>query len=167
MSPVIAISSRAVNDTTASFDEFIKTVSFRDGWDAFFSLWIVWAITWLLRLYFSHSTKDDKDDNKDGNEASTGKRFHVGKRIKRVHKKITQMLLGLLSALTFNSLAHGSGAAVQILSWIYLGLGLSWAHALVWASKRGRPIYGLCGGVVQTGILLAIFILAIICRKSV
>ncbi|CAG8578743.1 10956_t:CDS:2 [Paraglomus occultum] len=172
MSPVIAISSRAV--TTADFQEFIGTRSVQRGWDALFSLWIVWSVTWLLRLYFSHSTKDGKDDKgdndskdgKDGDETSKDKRCRKAKRLKRVHKKVTHLLLGLLTALTFNSLAHGSTDAVQILSWVYFGVGLSWVHSLAWASKGGRPIFRLVGGIVQTGILLAIFILAIICRKK-
>ncbi|CAG8621004.1 8348_t:CDS:2 [Paraglomus occultum] len=168
MSSVIAISSRVVNDTTASFDEFIETVS---GWNAFSSLWISWAVTWLLRLYFSYSTDDDKDkDNKDGNEASTSKRFRIRKQFKIIHKNFTQLLLGLLSVLTFNSLANNSSTAVEILSWIYLGFGLFWVYSLAWASRRGHIIYrffGLFGGVVQTGILLAIFILALIHRDAI
>ena len=74
----------------------------------------------------------------------------------------TQLLLGLLSALSFNSFSGGSHKAVGIISWIYFGTGVFWMHLLGWPRLNGNTIFRVVGGTVQSGLLLAIFIFAFI-----
>ncbi|CAG8578722.1 10955_t:CDS:2 [Paraglomus occultum] len=146
-----------------SFDVFTRSKSVRNTFAAFFCLWVMWALLWLMRLFFSRSAKSGDTTNHssaDRGTTTTGTgntRGHgIGKNIKRAHEYATHLLLGLLSALIVNSLGRGSGVSVEVLSWVYFGLALTWLVLELMGIRFARMVLG----PIEAILLLVIFIIA-------
>ncbi|CAG8481733.1 11655_t:CDS:2 [Acaulospora morrowiae] len=142
---------------------------YRTHWIAFWVLWLIWALLTLWNWFRHELTRSENDDGTRtaaGEISSTTERAerntnnlmsrfdHGSRRAQRISR---DLLLGLLSALTVNTLGQGSGTAVEVLAWIYLGLAIIWLSAEMRTSNK---IMRSAMGFLLFAILLTIFILA-------
>ncbi|CAG8591314.1 19001_t:CDS:2, partial [Gigaspora rosea] len=115
-----------------NFDSFITETSVRSQWIAFWILWIIWALLLLMNLIQKELVKRDVETEirrstaERAERTETGFLERLGNGPKRASKIAHDLLLGFLSALVINTLGRGSGVAVEVLSWIYLGLSIVW-----------------------------------------
>lgn len=99
----------------------------RSSWIAFFTLWVLWGLSYFLR----HITDHNKDIRRDNNHAPEIEEGTGGKkgwktmnnnsladRLRRSHEVLFENTLLLLSVLTLNTLAGGVTRAVVILCWM-------------------------------------------------
>ncbi|KAF8948021.1 hypothetical protein BGZ47_006884 [Haplosporangium gracile] len=81
----------------------------------------------------------------------------VRDRVDRTYKLIRDLTLMLLVVVTLNSFGLGSGVAVLILAWIYVGLALVWAGLIMLIESR---VIDLIMGTLEMLLLLGILIAA-------
>ncbi|CAG8438563.1 12818_t:CDS:2 [Dentiscutata heterogama] len=152
--------------TSGGFDSFISAPSVRSQWIAFWILWIIWALLLLMNLTQKELVKRDDRTEIRQSTAERTERTETGTNtflerldngLKRASRIAHDLLLGFLSALVMNTLGRGSGIAVEILSWIYLGLSIVWLGTeMVTENKLVR----LSLGSVLLSILLTIIIIS-------
>ncbi|KAL9541246.1 hypothetical protein MBANPS3_009227 [Mucor bainieri] len=123
----------------ASISNFVTDPYVRSSWIAFFTLWVLWGLSYFLRHAFGHdhvnqtatTTKTGVPAHQDpeaavGGEAAGAKKpkwkgFHTSMtdRLRRAHEVLFENTLLLLSVLTLNTFGSGSTRAVMILAWIF------------------------------------------------
>lgn len=110
---------------------FVTNPYVRSSWIAFFTLWVLWGISYFLRHAFprekpvkASSTTAAQDDPEAGaattSKKGTWKDLHtsMSDRFKRAHDVLLENSLLLLSVLTLNTFGAGSTRAVMILAWM-------------------------------------------------
>ncbi|KAI9343343.1 hypothetical protein BD770DRAFT_447374 [Pilaira anomala] len=137
----------------------------RSSWIAFFTLWVLWGLSYFLR----HITDYNKDIHRDNNhtpemeEGTGGKKGwknmnnSLADRLRRSHEVLFENTLLLLSVLTLNTLAGGVTRAVVILCWIFFAFTL--IHALTEVGYHNNFIR-MVFNLIFYGITLAIGALA-------
>ncbi|KAG2195501.1 hypothetical protein INT47_012045 [Mucor saturninus] len=150
---------------------FVRDSYVRSSWIAFFSLWVLWGLSYFLR----HAVNPDKDNyplhqqqqqqNHPGDtEAVVGGTNVAGNRKLRKHDTMTDRLrrshdvlfentLMLLSVLTLNTFGDGATRSVMVLSWIFFAFSL--IHALT-QGAYGHYLIRLGFNLIFFGVALAI-----------
>ncbi|RUS18828.1 hypothetical protein BC937DRAFT_88296 [Endogone sp. FLAS-F59071] len=178
--PLDAATTAGQNPYSSDITGFLGDMHVRRQWLAFFILWLLWGLTWFIRHVFPTGTATTADpaagDAAAGNSvapAATGTRSKWGisgtgtrhngdggiaGRGNRAQDVLRDLVLLLLSALIFNTLAQGSTYAVEILTWIFLAFAIFWTlFEASYESRIARFVFGL----VFFGITLAIFSIAL------
>ncbi|CAG8620623.1 10253_t:CDS:2, partial [Ambispora leptoticha] len=103
-----------------AFDTFFSRGSVRATWIAFFIMFLIWAFLWMLSMLSTliHGSQPSTDgasanagDTENPTTAERNYKFK-GSSVKRAFDVSRDLLLGLLAALTINSLGRGSSVAV-------------------------------------------------------
>lgn len=96
----------------------------RSSWIAFFTLWVLWGLSYFLR----HITVQEKDQNvaadteaNNANDTNKGwKNIHnsLSDKLRSSHEVLLENTLLLLSVLTMNTFAGGTTRGVMVLCWV-------------------------------------------------
>ncbi|KAI8356658.1 hypothetical protein BD560DRAFT_492080 [Blakeslea trispora] len=123
-------------DNQASISNFVQDGYVRGSWIAFFTLWVLWGISYFLRHafgrtgYYNNPTPNAAAQDPEAAAAGTGTATNKSKfggvmhssmadRLARSHEVLFENTLLLLSVLVLNTLGVGSTRAVMILAWIF------------------------------------------------
>lgn len=107
---------------------FVGNHYVRSSWIAFFTLWVLWGLSYFVRHAFGHHDKQattaaatDDPEAAAGTQKKGWKNIHtsLGDRLTRAHEVLFENTLLLLSVLTLNTFGAGATRAVMILSWIF------------------------------------------------
>ena len=107
----------------------------RSSWIAFFTLWVIWGLSYFLRHAFKHEdnvihhdatgTATHVNDPEVGGTTTTvpkkkfgGYHTSMADRFRRSHEVLFENTLLLLSVLTLNTFGAGATRSVMILSWM-------------------------------------------------
>ncbi|CAG8681949.1 1164_t:CDS:2 [Funneliformis caledonium] len=168
---ILPISAQVTNIPGDGIPNFFLTRPIRSAWIGLWVLWILWALLTLLKLVSretktrnAHTTErpDASLERDRGANAKKGGFAEIMDNGPRRAARISRdLLLGLLTALVINTLGRGagtgSGRAVEILTWIFVGLAIIW---LLVEMAMDNKIIRFIFGFVEYSILLVIFILA-------
>ncbi|CEP11941.1 hypothetical protein [Parasitella parasitica] len=160
-------------DTTqqqANVNGFVTDPYVRSSWIAFFTLWVLWGLSYFLRHAFGHDqtgTAAADPETAVGSEGETAaaakkpkwKGIHTSltDRLRRAHEVLFENTLLLLSVLALNTFGSGSTRAVMILSWIFFAFTVVNAFTEVGVSHH---LIRLFFNIVFYGVTLAIGALA-------
>lgn len=106
---------------------FVGNHYVRSSWIAFFTLWVLWGLSYFIRHAFGHNDKHattaattDDPEAAAGTQKKGWKNIHtsLGDRLTRAHEVLFENTLLLLSVLTLNTFGAGATRAVMILSWM-------------------------------------------------
>lgn len=111
---------------------FVTNPYVRSSWIAFFTLWVLWGLSYLLRHAFGKGdvpantapAAEDPEAAAGATGTTTGKKgwknypTSLSDRIAASHDVLKENTLLLLSVLTLNTFGAGSTRAVMILSWM-------------------------------------------------
>jgi hypothetical protein len=114
---------------------FVTDPYVRSSWIAFFTLWVLWGLSYFIRHAFPRdnhvratTTTAAAHDDPEANVAATGTtskkprwdgvHSSLRDRFTRAHEVLLENSLLLLSVLTLNTFGAGSTRAVMILSWM-------------------------------------------------
>ncbi|RCH78422.1 hypothetical protein CU098_004204 [Rhizopus stolonifer] len=120
----------------ANISSFVQDGYVRGSWIAFFTLWVLWGLSYFIRHAFgrtgypTNTTNAATAEDPEAQAATAGttgkKKFGSGimnssmaDRLARSHEILFENTLLLLSVLVLNTLGVGSTRAVMILAWIF------------------------------------------------
>ncbi|GBC08399.1 hypothetical protein RclHR1_08090003 [Rhizophagus clarus] len=148
---------------SSGIEAFVSKRSVRNTWIAFWILWIIWSLISLL----DYATRD-RNHNRGADGVESGDRNNPrnkgfarfgngGNGAERAASLARDLLLGLLSALVLNTFARGSGVAVEILTWFYLGIAIIMLLVEIFVDSKIVQVFF---GIVEFGLLLTIISLS-------
>jgi uncharacterized MAPEG superfamily protein len=137
----------------------------RAQWISVWVLWILWALVWLGRRSFLAFRRPA--DPTPAEAAATAAGIPITNthtdgythRFKLADHLARDLFLTLFFALTFNTVARGSGCGVNTLAWIYLALAAAWLLLQLAFHTVPRVLEVLVGWTVKA-LALAMLIVA-------
>lgn len=155
----------STNQGQGSIIGFVGNHYVRSAWIAFFTLWILWGISYFLRHAFGHDERNTTpttaaavEDPEAAGVSNHKKGWNKGHytnrdRFGRSHEILFENTLLLLSVLTLNTFGVGATRAVMVLAWIFVAFTV--IHALTEIAIKHHFIR-LGFNLVFFGITLAI-----------
>lgn len=106
---------------------FVRNSNVRSSWIAFFSLWVLWGLSYFLRHIVDPEPPIIQQQRPGDTEAVVGttttgnkrtKNDSLADRLRRSHDVLFENTLLLLSVLTLNTFGDGATRSVMVLSWM-------------------------------------------------
>lgn len=114
------------SNQSANISQFVVDPYVRSSWIAFFTLWVLWGLSYFIRHAFDREPKavtTETDPEAPGGVEkkrrwNTAGHYTIADRLANSHEILKENTLLLLSVLVLNTFGSASTRAVFILSWM-------------------------------------------------